>query len=81
MPPHDKYITLRSVFAWLVIPAIIGGVGFAHGSIWAHDKEIAILKTRQEGIIQTIRENAERADKRAERMENLLTEMLKEMRK
>ncbi len=80
MPQNDSKITLRSVFSWLIIPLIIGGVGFAHGSIWAHDKEIAILKTQQENLKESAQRTLEQADRRMERIENVLNEILKEMR-
>lgn len=80
MPQNDSKITLRALFSWLIIPLIIGGVGFAYGSIWAHDKEIAVLRTQQEHLKESAQRTLEQSDKRMERIENVLNEILKEMR-
>lgn len=81
MPPNDRPLNIKTLFTWFFVPLVLGGVGFAHGSIWAHDKEIAVLKSQQENMREAARDSSERSDKRMERIENVLNEILKEMRK
>lgn len=68
---------IKRVATWGAGLLLTGAVGFAHGTLWSHESEIAVLKNGQATALRV----QEAADRRFERIEALLQEMLREMRK
>lgn len=68
---------IKRVATWGAGLLLTGAVGFAHGTLWSHEADIAVLKNSQGAMLRA----QEASDRRFERIENLLQEMLKEMRK
>lgn len=68
---------IKRVATWGAGLLLTGAVGFAHGTLWAHESDIAVLKSSQAAMLRA----QEASDRRFERIEMLLQEMLKEMRK
>ena len=68
---------IKRVATWGAGLLLTGAVGFAHGTLWSHESDIAVLKNTQGAMLRA----QESSDRRFERIETLLQEMLKEMRK
>lgn len=68
---------IKRVATWGAGLLMTGAVGFAHGTLWSHESEIAVLKNEQ-GAMSRAHEAAER---RADRIEAILHDILKELRK
>jgi hypothetical protein len=75
--PAVSHSDIKQYAIWLTAAILTGAVGFAHGKLWSHETDIAVIQSKQE----TAQRDGEKADKRMERIENLLQEMLREMRR
>lgn len=68
---------MKRIGAWGGGLILTGAVGFAHGTLWSHESSIAVIKSEQAAMVRT----QDAVDRRMERIETLLQDMLKEMRK
>lgn len=68
---------IKRVATWGAGLLLTGAVGFAHGTLWAHESAIAVMKSEQSSAQRSL----EALDRRFERIEGTLQDMLKEMRK
>lgn len=75
--PGISQADIKRMATWGGGLLLTGAVGFAHGTLWSHESAIAVIKSEQAQAVRV----QEAADRRFERIENLLQEMLKEMRK
>ncbi len=61
--PTDSYRKdKRAVLGWM--GTIFGGValgaaGFAHGKLWSHETDIAVLKSEQSAVKEALREQSD----------------------
>lgn len=75
--PGISQADIRRIATWGSGLLLTGAVGFAHGTLWSHESAIAVIKSEQAASLRA----QESVDRRFERIEALLQEMLKEMRK
>lgn len=75
--PGISQADIKRFSAWGASILIVGAVGFAHGTLWSHESAIAVIHSKQEAAVRA----QDASDRRFERIEALLQEMLKEMRK
>jgi hypothetical protein len=86
--PGITQLDIKRVATWGAGLLLTGAVGFAHGTLWSHESAIAVIKSEQiaaskaqEASDKAREKTLDAMERRFERIETILQEMLKEMRK